>query len=170
MRELAKHVKTEADTDEISAAAVQSSIAAAQRAHFDEHSGTQDVTHADVQARRGRPGTEPLDTGGGGAGTPELETAGTGRLLFKPEGGGPQQVFPLGAVTTIGRGADTDIPLAEQGISRRHCRIVREGGAYQIEDTGSRNGVRVNGRKVDRARLVKGDKLLVGKAVLFFLE
>ncbi|MFH1708856.1 MAG: FHA domain-containing protein [Planctomycetota bacterium] len=169
MRDMANPLESEKGTDEINAAAVQSSIVAAQREHFDEHAGTRMIMPAAAPSGRDRAGTDALDTSGTGTGTAGV-AGGTGRLLFKAPGQAAQVVYTLGSVCVIGRAADADIPLQAEGISRRHCRVVRDGDSYHIEDTGSRNGVRVNGKKIDRARLIKGDKVLIGRAVLLFLE
>src|SRR4051812_8688637 len=47
--------------------------------------------------------------------------------------------------TFIGRGQGTTIRLNDDGISRRHARLVQEGGAVLIEDLKSSNGTLVNG-------------------------
>lgn len=53
-------------------------------------------------------------------------------------------------------------------ISRRHARIVAEGGGrYAIEDLGSTNGTTVNGRRIDRpTTLEAGDRIAVGASEL----
>jgi signal transduction histidine kinase len=63
----------------------------------------------------------------------------------------------------IGRSPDVNINLTDQLVSRRHARVWMEEGAPVVEDLGSRNGVMVNGRKVQRAVLHEGDEILVGE-------
>jgi DNA-binding NtrC family response regulator len=53
-----------------------------------------------------------------------------------------------GDVCRIGSHASNDLVLDDPTISRFHCRIVREGGAWRIVDSGSMNGTRVGGVKV----------------------
>jgi pSer/pThr/pTyr-binding forkhead associated (FHA) protein len=64
--------------------------------------------------------------------------------------------------TVIGRRQDCDlmIPLGE--ISRKHCRIVRDGDTLRIEDLGSSNGTFHNGRRIQEAVLSPGDTIQVG--------
>jgi subfamily B ATP-binding cassette protein MsbA len=73
-----------------------------------------------------------------------------------------------GGVTTIGRLVLNDVHLQDNGVSRRHCRIVWDQDAYVLEDLGSSNGTRVNGSRTDRARLRDGDLIQVGAHVLLF--
>lgn len=65
-------------------------------------------------------------------------------------------------MTVIGRRQDCDlmIPLGE--ISRKHCRIIRDGEALRLEDLGSSNGTFHNGRRVQEAELSAGDTIQVG--------
>ena len=45
-------------------------------------------------------------------------------------------------VITIGSAHDGDLVLDDATVSRRHCRIVFDGGSYILEDFGSKNGTR----------------------------
>ena len=75
-----------------------------------------------------------------------------------------------GAVTNIGRHADSDIALDDITVSRRHCDISREGSRFFVRDVGSLNGTYVNQKRVDEAELTQGDELQIGKFHLVFLE
>ena len=55
--------------------------------------------------------------------------------------------------TLIGRSKDCDIRLADPNVSRRHAELRQEGTAYWILDLGSTNGLTVNGRRQQRAKL-----------------
>jgi pSer/pThr/pTyr-binding forkhead associated (FHA) protein len=68
-------------------------------------------------------------------------------------------------VTVIGRREDCDfrIPLGE--ISRKHCRLIKDGDSLRAEDLGSSNGTYVNGNRVQEAELAPGDTLKVGSVV-----
>ena len=70
----------------------------------------------------------------------------------------------------IGRSADCDIMVDEQGVSRFHAEIIRTPFALVVEDLDSTNGTVVNGTKVKRKRLSDGDQIRIGKAVFKFLE
>jgi pSer/pThr/pTyr-binding forkhead associated (FHA) protein len=72
------------------------------------------------------------------------------------------------AVTTIGRAADNAVVIDNAGVSGYHARITEAGGEYAIEDTGSRNGVFVNGKRIDRQKLSYGDAIVVFKHMLKF--
>ena len=67
---------------------------------------------------------------------------------------------------------DLDAHDPEAKVSRRHARIVRENGRYQIEDLGSTNGTFINrGRRLipgTRQPLSDGDEVIVGKTFLRF--
>lgn len=56
----------------------------------------------------------------------------------------------LGAGTcVIGRSSKCALILRRSaGVSRRHSKVIYVGGTYELSDCGSRNGTRVNGRKV----------------------
>jgi hypothetical protein len=67
----------------------------------------------------------------------------------------------------IGRGQDNDLPLPEEGVSRRHCEIRFADGSWWIEDLNSTNGVLVNGQRIRGSRsLAPGDRIGIGKHLL----
>jgi pSer/pThr/pTyr-binding forkhead associated (FHA) protein len=68
--------------------------------------------------------------------------------------------------TTIGRGIDNEVILADVSVSRRHVRVVREGDAFTLRDMGSGNGTMVNGRRVHGTTLVDGDRIELGETVM----
>lgn len=81
------------------------------------------------------------------------------------------QMFKLTAdETNIGRGAEVQIRIEDDGISRKHARFVQVApGRFRLDDLGSRNGTFVNGERVASAELKDGDKVQVGStAVLLF--
>ncbi|MFT7617946.1 MAG: pSer/pThr/pTyr-binding forkhead associated (FHA) protein [Planctomycetota bacterium] len=72
---------------------------------------------------------------------------------------------------TIGRVAkQCEIVIKVPEASRQHCRVKLDGGSWFVEDLGSSNGTKVNGRKVTTFELQDGDEITVGKASLRFLE
>jgi hypothetical protein len=71
--------------------------------------------------------------------------------------------------TLIGRSPDCRIAIVGPLVSRKHSRIVFEHGSVRIEDLGSRNGVFVNGARVEGSvTLSEGDSVLIGTTELAF--
>jgi two-component system cell cycle response regulator len=68
--------------------------------------------------------------------------------------------------TVIGRGSDSDVRLQDEGVSRRHSRIVQEGGDVWIEDLGSANGTYIDDARVERHMLRDGDKIRMGSTTI----
>jgi pSer/pThr/pTyr-binding forkhead associated (FHA) protein len=68
----------------------------------------------------------------------------------------------------VGRSRECDIPVDDPNVSRRHAEIRHEDGAYWIVDLGSTNGVTVNGKRVERAKLEPDDEILLGTVAVRF--
>jgi two-component system cell cycle response regulator len=72
-------------------------------------------------------------------------------------------------VTVIGRSSESDVWLDDEGVSRQHARLVREGTQVSISDAQSRNGTFCNGDRIHESTpLNDGDKVQVGSTVLKF--
>jgi pSer/pThr/pTyr-binding forkhead associated (FHA) protein len=69
---------------------------------------------------------------------------------------------------TIGRSRECEVMLADPNISRQHAELRRDGSRWVIADLGSTNGIKVNGRRVDRAQLEPGDRITLGLTELTF--
>jgi hypothetical protein len=68
-----------------------------------------------------------------------------------------------GPVAVLGRSREADCVLNDPNVSRRHAELRRSpNGDWQVVDLGSTNGVKVNGRLVDRSRLSPGDDVTMG--------
>jgi pSer/pThr/pTyr-binding forkhead associated (FHA) protein len=76
------------------------------------------------------------------------------------------EVELLSDVTTIGRNADSDITIDNAGVSAHHAKIIKEGDEFIVEDTESRNGTFVNGKRVSRQLLSAGDEVVISKHIL----
>ena len=76
--------------------------------------------------------------------------------------------FELTKEAVLGRSPDCEIPLRHRSISRRHARIFWDGTAWTVEDLESRNGVRVQGRRVRRAEITDHDEIILGDLPLRF--
>jgi len=93
-------------------------------------------------------------------------------LVIEVPGGGGRLV-PLQGGLTLGRGPGADLPLPDPGASRRHARVLLgDDGAAAVEDLGSKNGVRLNGRRLPPgpAALRAGDVLTVGGTALRYVD
>ena len=72
---------------------------------------------------------------------------------------------------TIGRQRGNTIVLTnDTGISRTHCRIRRTGQTFVVEDAGSANGTRLNGRSIAKESigLCTGDSIGIGGTQITF--
>ena len=71
---------------------------------------------------------------------------------------------------SIGRSREADISLIDDKVSRAHACIRYSDGQFFIKDLGSRNGVYLNGQKIDAdVPLKPGDRIQIG-ATVFVLE
>lgn len=71
---------------------------------------------------------------------------------------------------TIGRSPNCEIPVDQESVSRKHCRIEFEDGEFVVCDLGSTNGTYLNDELVEpRGRLRHGDQLKVGRTILKFI-
>ena len=93
----------------------------------------------------------------------------SGALVIRSGGGRVGQSFPMtGEKMTIGRSPETDVFLDDVTVSREHATLVRRGGDWYLDDSGSLNGTYVNRQRVDSHRLADGDELQIGKFKLTF--
>lgn len=70
----------------------------------------------------------------------------------------------------IGRSTECQLSLDDPLVSRRHAVLNVESGGAAIQDLGSRNGVYVNGRKIDgSAPLADGDRITIGSQEMILL-
>lgn len=76
----------------------------------------------------------------------------------------PGAVFDVReGVMVIGREAGSDIHIEHPDVSRHHANLSASGTDLAIEDVGSRNGTRVNGKVIDAITDLKdGDVITVG--------
>lgn len=70
----------------------------------------------------------------------------------------------------IGRASDCDWRLESAQVSRGHAVLVQHGSTWHIRDTGSRNGLYVNGEACCDAALAHGALIRVGEYLLLFQE
>lgn len=89
-------------------------------------------------------------------------------VMFRSDG--ERRSFSIARdMTVIGRREDCDLRIPLGDVSRKHCRLVRDGNSLKIEDLGSSNGTYLNGGRVQEAQLSPGDSIQVGP-VVFVLQ
>jgi two-component system, cell cycle response regulator len=71
-----------------------------------------------------------------------------------------------GERTVLGRGEKTDIRVLDDGVSREHAAIERDGGKMVLSDLKSTNGTFCNGERTERHDLVDGDKISIGATTI----
>ncbi len=67
---------------------------------------------------------------------------------------------------TIGRGNENDISLDGLQISNAHARLTLTNTGVSVEDSGSTNGVFVNGNRVSRSQISPNDAVQIGSFVI----
>jgi hypothetical protein len=78
--------------------------------------------------------------------------------------GGKTLRYPLTDGLVIGRSRRCGLVLEDEQVSRRHCRIFRQGAVWCIADLGSLRGTFVNGLPITAAtRLSPGDTVELGR-------
>ncbi len=68
----------------------------------------------------------------------------------------------LRSPTRVGRLADNDIVLDDRRVSRHHAEVLQQGSRWLLRDTGSTNGIAVNGKVVRESILKPGDTISLG--------
>ncbi|MBK8253944.1 MAG: GGDEF domain-containing protein [Polyangiaceae bacterium] len=66
----------------------------------------------------------------------------------------------------IGRAQTVQVRLLDDGISRKHARVVQIGDKVYIEDLQSSNGTYLNGEPIQTAELKDGDKIRIGSTTV----
>lgn len=70
----------------------------------------------------------------------------------------------------IGRDETADVIFKDDLISRRHVKLRRDWSGTHVEDLNSRNGIKVNKKKVNRRTLKDSDELEVGNVRLLYVD
>jgi Protein of unknown function (DUF3662)/FHA domain len=143
----------------IQARLVQAHGAAGDSGHGQHEARPADMGHTMVYSTSERHQSALEDVGAGaGTGRRRAVLVLDGKRLLVP---------PQGAV--IGRSRESDIVIDDSNVSRRHAEIAPGGSGWRIQDLGSTNGVRVNGRTVDGPHpLESGDRVELGTVSVTF--
>jgi len=72
----------------------------------------------------------------------------------------PRSVQRVGGVLALG--------VEDKSMSSSHARLARDGRRWLLEDAGSRNGVVLNGERVENGALVDGDVFELGETLWLF--
>ena len=88
--------------------------------------------------------------------------------LFVLSGNSIGATFDFNETSTVGRGDDADILIAEASISRSHARLVPrpDPGLWKVVDLNSSNGVFVGGKRVKSGIVGDGDTFRLGEVEL----
>ena len=89
-------------------------------------------------------------------------------LLVSTRGSRSVQFDLGGSVIGIGRASDNDVIVDDPMVSRHHCQLKLQHGAYGFTDLGSRNGSTVNGQPVTQIALGPGDVIRIGDTEIEF--
>lgn len=97
------------------------------------------------------------------------------RVYLQLEGDGPRRFTISETPFAIGRDPANNLPIDEtfpgwRTVSRHHALISRHARGYVIEDLGSPNGVRVNGRLTPKNLLRSGWQVSIGGVTLRFVD
>lgn len=93
------------------------------------------------------------------------------RVMNGPDEGRRFEIREEQAEVTLGRSPECDLPLNDHNVSRRHCLIKRNWHGFSAQDLGSKNGVLVNGIRIEGAHNIKdGDEIQVGGVKLIFID
>ncbi|HVE85757.1 MAG TPA: GGDEF domain-containing protein, partial [Myxococcales bacterium] len=63
---------------------------------------------------------------------------------------------------TLGRSTEATFQVEDDGISRKHAKVIQDPVGYSLMDLGSTNGTFLNGARVRVAELKDGDKIQIG--------
>lgn len=84
----------------------------------------------------------------------------------------PGVTFPLdGDQIVVGRDSSNGVAINDAEVSRKHARMMFQGGKYVIEDLGSTNGTFVNGQRLAGPVVLKaGDVVSLGEKIVLMYD
>lgn len=91
------------------------------------------------------------------------------RLLIKNPDQSPKTYGLEADSIVVGRQPYCDVVLANNAVSREHAKFTKNSNGWFVEDLQSRNGVWVNGRRIEkRVLLAHQDTIQIGETTLVF--
>lgn len=75
-----------------------------------------------------------------------------------------------GAEIRVGRGFRNDVVIDDEYLSAEHVVLTRTEDGWAFRDLGTRNGVRVRGRRAATGTLASGDRLQLGQVTLWVYD
>jgi len=88
--------------------------------------------------------------------------------LLAIEGEKEGSLFSIHDGVRVGRSSACDIQLSQKRVSRIHAQFESDDGPLRIRDLESRNGVFVNGKKVEHMELSPGDEIEIGDTTFLY--
>jgi hypothetical protein len=88
------------------------------------------------------------------------------RFEIRYPNGEKHEVELQGTVAILGRDPSCDLVINDVKCSRRHAVMEAGPDGLAVRDSGSANGVFVNGRKTDRSPLKEGDEVKLGDVLI----
>ncbi|MDF3067649.1 MAG: hypothetical protein K0R38_3250 [Polyangiaceae bacterium] len=84
---------------------------------------------------------------------------------------GTREIPLKNRITTAGRSSAADVPLVGSLVSRRHATFSQTDSGVEVTDHASRNGVFVNGERIEGSRALRpGDVITIGDDSLTLVE
>jgi FHA domain len=84
---------------------------------------------------------------------------------------GAHDIPLVNRIATAGRSSAADVPLVGSLVSRRHATFTQTDDGVEVTDHGSRNGVFVNGVRIEGSRALRpGDVITIGDDSLILIE
>jgi two-component system cell cycle response regulator len=124
---------------------------------------------AEFLATFGDDGTDIVETAAPSLGGLRLERQFILTVLAGPQIG-VSRAIDQGEIV-LGRGEGCSMLLHDPGLSRQHCRVIKDGDRVTIEDLGSSNGTFVDGEIVSAERaLPEGARIHVGRHTMLSLS
>lgn len=87
-------------------------------------------------------------------------------MLFLPPN--PPMCLSAKACVILGRSRTCDLTLSGADASRRHAEILGTGHGFVLRDLDSTNGTFVNGERIDKRVLRRGDRIEIGDSTITF--
>jgi pSer/pThr/pTyr-binding forkhead associated (FHA) protein len=153
-----KKMLRDGDIIELTKAKITINIEAKKVVSADPSEGTQAIAARAVQGILGRLG----DAEGEG---PYL------RVISGPEEGTRFRFQGTGTEWALGRSKDCEFVLNDPNVSRKHAIVKKDWNGFVVVDLGSKNGVVVNEKKIQKPRRLKDrDEIVIGPVKLVYID